>query len=249
MFGSRSLRTLLAVLLPTLALVCFRLLDSHGADRPSSPRHGMVVAVSPPGADVGRDILQKGGNAVDAAVATAFAMAVTYPAAGNIGGGGFMVVFPGKGTEPVVIEFRETAPAAASSTMFDKKDTWYTHKCVGVPGTVRGMELAHKKFGKLPWKDLVMPAVKLAEDGFILDEAHASSLNYGVSFTALPGDGPRPRQGRHRQLEQRRPHRPEGPGQDAAPHRRRRCGRLLQGADRRPARRRDEGGPRTDYQG
>src|SRR5262245_60401053 len=80
-------------------------------------RHGMVVAVSPPGADVGRDVLLRGGNAVDAAVATAFAMAVTYPSAGNLGGGGFMLVHPapGKG-EPVVFDYRETAPAAAGRT-------------------------------------------------------------------------------------------------------------------------------------
>ena len=178
--SGRSARTLLAIGLPAFALLCFCLIDTSAADRTTPPKHGMVVAVSPPGAEVGRDILLKGGNAVDAAVATAFAMAVTYPAAGNIGGGGFMVVYPGKGVEPVVIEFRETAPAAASATMFAKNESWYTHKCVGVPGTVRGMELAHKKFGKLPWKDVVLPAVKLAEEGFILDEAVAGSLNYGV---------------------------------------------------------------------
>ena len=84
----------------------------------------MVVAVSPAGADVGRDILQQGGNAVDAAVATAFAEAVTYPAAGNIGGGGFMLIYPGGKTEPVVIDYRETAPSAATKTMFTKKDGW-----------------------------------------------------------------------------------------------------------------------------
>jgi gamma-glutamyltranspeptidase/glutathione hydrolase len=183
---SQSVRALLVVGLPALALVCFGLLDTPAADREAPQKHGMVVAVSPPGADVGRDVLLKGGNAVDAAVATAFAMAVTYPAAGNIGGGGFMVVHPPKG-EPIVIEFRETAPGAASKTMFAKNDSWYTHKCVGVPGTVRGMELAHKKFGKLPWKDLVAPAVKLADEGFTVDGPLASSLNYGVgSSRAFP---------------------------------------------------------------
>src|SRR5438477_10874737 len=104
------------------AAVTLSLLPCLGKAPP--PRHGMVVAVSPPGADVGRDILLKGGNAVDAAVATALAMAVTFPAAGNIGGGGFMVIHPGRGgrgpKEPIVIEYRETAPAAASRTMFDK---------------------------------------------------------------------------------------------------------------------------------
>src|SRR5580704_15813500 len=79
------------------------------ADKPVEARHGMVVSVSAPGSDVGLAILKKGGNAVDAAVATAFALAVTYPAAGNIGGGGFMVVYPGGKVEPVVFEYRETA--------------------------------------------------------------------------------------------------------------------------------------------
>ena len=137
----------------------------------------MVVAVSAPGADVGRDILLKGGNAVDAAVATAFALAVTYPQAGNIGGGGFMTIHPANQQEPVVIEYRETAPAAAHKTMFKKGETPYSHRVVGVPGTVRGMALAHQKFGKLPWKEVVMPAVALAAKGFVLDAHHAKSLN------------------------------------------------------------------------
>jgi gamma-glutamyltranspeptidase/glutathione hydrolase len=147
----------------------------------------MVVAVSPPGADVGRDILLRDGNAVDAAVATAFAMAVTYPAAGNLGGGGFMLIHPGDKGKPAVIDFRETAPQAARRTMFTKKDSWYGHKAVGVPGTVSGLALAHAKYGKLPWKDVVAPAVKLAEDGFAMDEQLAGSLNRIVgSFQVTP---------------------------------------------------------------
>jgi gamma-glutamyltranspeptidase / glutathione hydrolase len=156
-----------------------RFLQALGHDKLAKPRHGMVVAVSAPGAEVGRDILLHGGNAVDAAVATAFAMAVTYPAAGNIGGGGFMVIHPVAG-EPVVVEYRETAPQAATATMFKKGESWYTHKCVGVPGTVRGLAAAHSRFGKLPWKDVVAPAIGLAEDGFVLDEALAESLNSAV---------------------------------------------------------------------
>jgi gamma-glutamyltranspeptidase/glutathione hydrolase len=160
----------------------------HAAgDKAAEARHGMVVAVSPPGADAGLAILKQGGNAVDAAVATALAMAVTYPAAGNLGGGGFMVVFPGHGTEPVVIEYRETAPKAATKTMFARDDSWYGYKPIGVPGTVRGLALAHQRFGKLPWKDVIMPAVRLAEDGFVIDEALASSLNWVVgSSGAFP---------------------------------------------------------------
>src|SRR4051812_10618381 len=148
------------------------------ANTPPPPRRGMVVAVSPPGADVGRDVLKKGGNAVDAAVATALAMAVTYPSAGNLGGGGFMLIHPApKKGAPVVIDYRETAPAAASRTMLTRKDGWYSHKAVGVPGTVAGLWLAHKRYGKLPWKDVVAPAVKLAEDGFVIDARLAGSLN------------------------------------------------------------------------
>jgi len=162
------------LVLPFLAVSFLRALAE---DNPAKGRHGMVVAVSPPGAEVGRDILLKGGNAVDAAVATAFAMAVTYPAAGNIGGGGFMVIYPADNREPVVIDYREVAPAAASKAMFEKTDSIYSHKAVGVPGTVRGLALAHARFGKLPWRDLVLPAVKLAEEGFILDFTLAWSLN------------------------------------------------------------------------
>ena len=165
-----------------LALSAVPLAEAPAADdAPVSVRHGMVVAVSPPGAEVGRDILKQGGNAVDAAVATAFAMAVTYPAAGNLGGGGFMLVYPGGKAEPVVIDYRETAPAAATKTMFTKKDGWESAKAVGVPGTVAGLALAHARFGKLPWKDVVQPAVKLADDGFVLDKSLAASLNSVVS--------------------------------------------------------------------
>lgn len=152
----------------------------HAAGPVVEGKNGMVVSVSPPGTDVGLAVLQKGGNAVDAAVATAFAMAVTYPAAGNIGGGGFMLVYPGpnaKDKEPVVFEYRETAPAAANKNMYEKEKSTYTHRVVGVPGTVRGLALAHQRLGKLPWKDVVMPAVHLAEEGFALDESLASSLN------------------------------------------------------------------------
>jgi gamma-glutamyltranspeptidase/glutathione hydrolase len=144
-------------------------------------QHGMVVSVSAPGSDVGLAVLKKGGNAVDAAVATAFALAVTYPAAGNIGGGGFMMVYPTGDAEPVCFEYRETAPAAASKNMFPKDHDGYGHQAAGVPGTVRGLWLAHQKFGKLPWKDLVMPAVRLADEGFIIDGQLAGSLNNVVA--------------------------------------------------------------------
>src|SRR5438445_4672510 len=174
-------RILLVGLIAALGLIATR--DSARADEKAVEfRNGVVVAVSPPGVDVGVAILKQGGNAVDAAVATAFALAVTYPAAGNIGGGGFMLVHPpsGKGT-PVVFDYRETAPAAATVDMYAGGAERYGHKIVGVPGTVRGLEVAHKRFGKLPWKDLVAPAIKLAEGGFTLDAGMAGSLNSVVA--------------------------------------------------------------------
>jgi gamma-glutamyltranspeptidase/glutathione hydrolase len=150
--------------------------DAPAKAKAVEARTGMVVCASPPAADVGVSILKAGGNAVDAAVATAFAMAVTYPIAGNIGGGGFMLVHPPAG-KPTVFEYRETAPAASTVDMLAKDVDRFGHKVVGVPGTVRGMEMAHKKFGKLPWKAVVEPAVKLAADGFPLEPWSARSLN------------------------------------------------------------------------
>jgi gamma-glutamyltranspeptidase/glutathione hydrolase len=137
---------------------------------------GMVVSVSRPGSEVGVEILKRGGNAVDAAIAVAFALAVTWPEAGNIGGGGFMLVYPGGDRTPVVIDYRETAPAAATRDMF-AQGRGSQYRLVGVPGTVRGLGLAHKRFGKLPWNDLVQPAIGLAEKGFAISAGLARSLN------------------------------------------------------------------------
>ncbi len=170
------------------------------ADKAIEGKSGMVVSVSAPASEAGLEILKRGGNAVDAAITVALALAVTYPQAGNLGGGGFMVVHPPRGKgEPAVIEYRETAPAAATRTMFAKGASAYGHKVVGVPGTVRGLALAHRRFGKLPWKDLVASAIRLAENGFALDEHVARSLNKVVAeakdFPELrrvfgkPGDG------------------------------------------------------------
>lgn len=139
-------------------------------------RRGMVVSVSGPASEVGLETLKQGGNAVDAAVATAFALAVTWPEAGNIGGGGFMLVMPA-GKQPECIEYRETAPAAATERMFKPDETNLSHRAVGTPGTVRGLALAHKLHGKLKWRQLVLPAVRLAEEGFTIDAATAESLN------------------------------------------------------------------------
>jgi gamma-glutamyltranspeptidase / glutathione hydrolase len=154
---------------------------------PISSKSGMVITTSAPASDVGAAVLRKGGNAVDAAVATAFALAVTHPSAGNIGGGGFMVIRPAKGT-PITIDYRERAPLKSTQTMYldstgkiARQLTATGYLAPGVPGTVRGLAAAHKRFGKLPWKDLVMPAVDLAEKGFVLSDALARSLNREVS--------------------------------------------------------------------
>jgi gamma-glutamyltranspeptidase / glutathione hydrolase len=144
---------------------------------------GVVVCTSAPACDAGAAVLARGGTAVDAAVATAFALAVTHPSAGNIGGGGFMVVRNASG-KVTSFDFREKAPFKSTATMYlgadgsiDRSLTASGYLAPGVPGTVRGLEAAHKKFGKLPWKDVVMPAVDLAEQGFMLSPALARSLN------------------------------------------------------------------------
>src|SRR6267142_3003754 len=158
--------------------------DSPADGQTIQVQHGAVVSVSTDASKVGRDIMVRGGNAVDAAVATAFALAVTFPEAGNIGGGGFMLIYPGGGTASIVIDYRETAPAAANENIFASARP-SEYRLVGVPGTVRGLALAHTRFGRLPWKDLVLPAVKLAEDGFELNKDVADGLN---EYLAKPGE-------------------------------------------------------------
>ncbi|HEX9310254.1 MAG TPA: gamma-glutamyltransferase, partial [Gemmatimonadaceae bacterium] len=163
------------------------------ASRYAVSQHGMVVSASAIASEAGRNVLATGGNAVDAAIATGFALAVTYPVAGNIGGGGFMVIrFPdGRAT---TIDFREAAPQRASPDMFldsAEKYSYQTHhesyKSVGVPGTVAGFVLAHQKYGKTPWARLVDPAVHLAADGFIVPPGLARSLaREGEAFKKYP---------------------------------------------------------------
>jgi gamma-glutamyltranspeptidase/glutathione hydrolase len=151
------------------------------ASTPLRARHGMVVAQEQRAALVGAEILRQGGGAIDAAVATAFALAVTFPAAGNIGGGGFLVYRPATG-EPAAYDFRETAPAKASATMFLRNGVYdfdlhhRSHLSVGVPGTIAGLHLAWRDHGTLPWKRLVDPAIDLARDGFPVSDALAQSL-------------------------------------------------------------------------
>jgi gamma-glutamyltranspeptidase / glutathione hydrolase len=146
---------------------------------------GMVVAQNALAAEIGADVLARGGHAVDAAIATAFAMAVTHPTAGNIGGGGFLL-YRGIDGEETSFDFRERAPAAATRDMFldvhgnyDAHKHHLSHAAVGVPGTVAGLWLAHRRFGKRPWSELVAPAVALARDGFRVT-AHLSESLAGV---------------------------------------------------------------------
>jgi gamma-glutamyltranspeptidase / glutathione hydrolase len=169
---------------------------------PVRTRNGMVVSANAIAAQAGAAMLEAGGNAVDAAVATAFALAVVQPAAGNIGGGGFLLYRPARG-EPVVYDFRETAPAAATATMFLKDgryDEARHHEsplAVGVPGTVAGLHLAWRQGGRLPWERLLEPAVALAREGFIVSDGLARSLRkvlpqmapYPASLAQFSRDG------------------------------------------------------------
>jgi gamma-glutamyltranspeptidase/glutathione hydrolase len=143
----------------------------------------MVVTAHPLASQVGLDVMKKGGNAVDAAIATQFALAVVFPAAGNIGGGGFMVVRLADGTS-AALDFREKAPGLATTNMYLDGDgnvipelSTQGHLASGVPGSVDGMVEAHKKYGTLPWKDLVQPAIDLALNGFVLSEREANWFN------------------------------------------------------------------------
>ena len=142
----------------------------------------MVVAEEPNAAEVGAAVLKAGGNAVDAAVAVALALAVTYPVAGNLGGGGFLLARFADGRTSF-IDFRERAPSKASRDMYldahgkltqDSIEGW---RASGVPGTVRGLELAHRKYGSKPWKELVSPAIQLATDGFPAPYGLVEALN------------------------------------------------------------------------
>lgn len=146
-------------------------------------KNGMVVTAHPLASVVGRSILEAGGNAIDAAIATQFALAVVYPYAGNIGGGGFMVIREANGTTNT-LDFREMAPLAAHRDMYLNENgevienlSILGHRAVGVPGTVDGMFKAHEKYGTLAWNDLLMPSVMLALKGFALTENEVASLN------------------------------------------------------------------------
>lgn len=150
-------------------------------------KNGMVVSDSHIASEVGIEIMKKGGNAIDASIATAFALAVTHPQAGNIGGGGFMV-FMDSDSDVTTIDFREKAPLASTPDMFldeeGKLIQGLNHDgllAVGVPGTVAGFYLAHEKYGSLPWADLIQPAVTLAKEGFPLNWSLYNHAQYYIS--------------------------------------------------------------------
>src|SRR5215475_9286233 len=183
------------LILPTLAL--FTLLPTIGFSRDAyvppaldgvhavAAEHGMVVAQEKMAARIGADILRQGGNAVDAAVATGFALAVTYPRAGNIGGGGFMVIHLARSHEDIAIDYRETAPAAATRDMFlgadgkpENAKSRDSALGIGVPGTVAGLALALEKYGsgKFTLAEILKPAIALARDGFVITDDLADTL-------------------------------------------------------------------------
>lgn len=156
---------------------------AHAASSPIYAGKGVVVSQSDIASQVGADVLRDGGNATDAAVATAFALAVTHPTAGNIGGGGFLV-FRSASDDADAYDFRETAPAKAHAEMFKRNGKYDSmlhhegHLSVGVPGTVAGLHLVWRDHGKLPWKRLVEPSIKLARDGFTVSHGLARDLEH-----------------------------------------------------------------------
>jgi gamma-glutamyltranspeptidase/glutathione hydrolase len=171
-----TLRTVTQIAAALLAFLLVGAPCGQAAARPPSLSAGAVASPDRYGASAAREVLKAGGSAVDAAVATAFALAVTYPEAGNLGGGGFMTLYvDGK---PYFLDYRETAPAGASAGMYlDRSGRPITSLSLvgtlssGVPGTVRGMAEAHRRFGKLAWARDLAPAIRLARGGFVVPQA------------------------------------------------------------------------------
>ena len=170
--------------LPAMPAADAPIIDYQTRHLPAYGKAGMVVSPEALAGEIGLAILKEGGNAVDAAVATGFALAVTLPRAGNIGGGGFMLIHLAETNEQVFVDYRETAPAAATRDMFLKEDgsvdqskAYFSHQAAGVPGTVAGLIHAQERFGKLTLKQVIQPAIDLAEKGFATPLALHMSLN------------------------------------------------------------------------
>ncbi|MFL5460071.1 MAG: gamma-glutamyltransferase [Gemmatimonadales bacterium] len=173
-----------------------------GKSRVTASRQAMVVSGSPIASEVGRNILQQGGNAVDAAVAVGFALAVVHPEAGNIGGGGFMIIRPHDGGKVQALDYRETAPALATRDMYRSagEDGSVTgHLSAGVPGAVAGLTEAHRRYGRLPLAAVIQPAISLALEGFTVDDYRSRSIGEDSArlarfpasrTTFLPADRP-----------------------------------------------------------
>jgi gamma-glutamyltranspeptidase/glutathione hydrolase len=187
------------------------IIDYRERFMPVVARHGMVVGPEQLAAEVGARILREGGNAVDAAVATGFALAVTYPRAGNLFGGGFMLVHLAEGDRQTLIDYRETAPASAGRDMFlgadgavDRRREYFSHQSAGVPGTVAGMLYALDRYGTLDRKQVLAPAIALAREGFpvtfaqhfeIQSRAEQLARNPEAARLFLDGDGSAPQIG------------------------------------------------------
>ena len=168
------------------------IMDYNSIDHPAIGTGGMVVSQRKMASQVGAEILRNGGNAVDAAVATALALAVVLPRAGNLGGGGFMLIYSKDLQKTVAIDYREMAPAKASRDMFlnnkgnyDRKKAQFSLLSAGVPGTVAGLYHALQKYGTLSWDKVLEPAINLAENGFVVSQDLASVLsNYKNRLTS-----------------------------------------------------------------
>lgn len=177
--------------LPVTLVLAGGLYNSADAREPVRARHAMVGAQEPLATDVGVQVLKDGGNAVDAAIAVGFALAVTHPYAGNLGGGGFMLIRFADGRSTFV-DFRERAPEKASRNMYldasgkPTRESLEGWKSSGVPGTVRGFELAHRKYGSRKWAELIEPAIALAEHGFPVSYALAESLKAARNLSQDP---------------------------------------------------------------
>lgn len=174
-FLTLSFESLLANTLP--------IIEYNSINHPVISKNGMVVSQRQTASEVGASILRKGGNAVDAAVATGLALAVVLPRAGNLGGGGFMVVYLEEEDETITIDYREKAPSKAHRDLFldengnyDKRKAQFSLLSAGVPGTVAGLHLALTKYGTMTWQEVLEPAIKLAEDGFTVPHDLANIL-------------------------------------------------------------------------